>query len=84
MNAAATLGDKRSVRKTLFFVGTWGLSFVCLAWVLHDIDFTSLLDNVEHMHWGWVAVAMIADVLVYLASDAAAPVSGAVVPAYGA
>jgi glycosyltransferase 2 family protein len=65
MNAAATLGEKRSLRKTLFLVGTWGLSFVCLAWVLHDIDFASLTDNVEHMHWGWVAIAMIADVLVY-------------------
>jgi NAD(P)-dependent dehydrogenase (short-subunit alcohol dehydrogenase family) len=31
-----------------------------------------------------VAPPAIADLLVYLASDAAAPVSGAVVPAYGA
>ena len=65
MNAAATIGEKRPLRKTLFLVGTWSLSFVCLAWVLHDINFDSLSDNVQNMHWGWVAVAMIADMLVY-------------------
>jgi glycosyltransferase 2 family protein len=65
MNAAATVGDKGQVRKTVFLGGTWALSLACLVWVLHDIDFTSLIDNVEHMHWGWVAVAMISDILVY-------------------
>jgi len=65
MNAAITVAEKRPLRKTLFLVATWGLSLVCLAWVLHDIDFSSLSDNVQNMHWGWVAVAMIADILVY-------------------
>lgn len=65
MNVATTAGEKRSHRKTLFLVASYGLSLACLVWVLKDMDFASLADNIEHMHWGWVAVAMVTDVLVY-------------------
>lgn len=65
MNAATTAGQGSSTKKILFFVVSYAISFGCLAWVLKDIDYAEMARNVEHMHWGWVALAMITDILVY-------------------
>ena len=65
MNAATVAGEKRSIRKTLFFVATYAMSFGCLFWVLRHIDYQQMSYNVERMHWGWVSFAMVVDILVY-------------------
>jgi glycosyltransferase 2 family protein len=65
MNAATVAGEKRSTRKTLFFIATYAISFGCLFWVLRHIDYQQMSYNVERMHWGWVSLAMVVDILVY-------------------
>ncbi len=41
-------------------------SLACLVWVLHDLDLAGLADDLANMHWGWVTVAVAADILVYV------------------
>jgi uncharacterized protein (TIRG00374 family) len=41
------------------------LSIASLAWVLHDFQPHELWGEVRAMHWGWVGVAVIADILVF-------------------
>jgi uncharacterized membrane protein YbhN (UPF0104 family) len=66
MNAAAVAREKRSTRKTLFFIATYAISFGCLFWVLTHTDYEQMAHDVARMHWGWVSVAMITDILVYV------------------
>jgi glycosyltransferase 2 family protein len=66
MNAATVAGEKRSTRKTLFFIATYAISFGCLFWVLAHTDYQQMAHDVARMHWGWVTFAMITDVLVYV------------------
>jgi uncharacterized membrane protein YbhN (UPF0104 family) len=65
MNAAAVAGEKRSIKKTLFFIATYAISFACLAWVLAHTDYEQMSHDVARMHWGWVTLAMVTDILVY-------------------
>lgn len=65
MNAAAVAGETRSVRKTLFFIATYAISFGCLFWVLGHTDYEQMAHDIARMHWGWVTFAMVTDVLVY-------------------
>lgn len=37
-----------------------------LIWVLRDVNLSELWGEVRRMHWGWVALAAIADILVYV------------------
>jgi uncharacterized membrane protein YbhN (UPF0104 family) len=65
MNAAAVAGEKRSIKKTLFFIATYAISFGCLFWVLAHTDYEQMAHDIARMHWGWVTFAMVTDVLVY-------------------
>ena len=42
------------------------LSVGCLIWVLRKISFRELISNIRDLSWGWVLVAVIADLTVYL------------------
>jgi glycosyltransferase 2 family protein len=66
MNAATVAGEKRSIRKTLFFIATYAISFGCLFWVLAHTNYQQMAHDVARMHWGWVTFAMVTDVLVYV------------------
>lgn len=66
MAGTTTSSEKRSTKKTLFFVASYLLSFACLFYVLRGIDYRDMQDNLKHMHWGWIAIAMVADVFVYV------------------
>lgn len=59
-------GTKRSVRKTLFFVLTNLISIACLWWVLHDQKWAEFWDDLKTLHWGWVTLAVVSDILVYV------------------
>ncbi len=52
-------------RRTLIVL-TNIVSLACLAWVLHDIDLRSLAQDLREMRWGWVFVAVVSDILVYV------------------
>jgi uncharacterized protein (TIRG00374 family) len=41
------------------------LSLASLAWVMHDFEPEKLWGEVRAMHWGWVAAAVLFDILVY-------------------
>lgn len=38
-----------------------------LVWVLHDVHLSEMWTEIQQMHWGWVALAAIADIMVYVA-----------------
>lgn len=42
------------------------VSLACLIWVLHDMNLVSLGEDISQMNWGWVAVAVIFDISVYV------------------
>jgi uncharacterized protein (TIRG00374 family) len=51
--------------KLLRLVG-YGLSLVCLVWVLHDIHFGRLVHDVANVDWKWVSLGIAFDVLSYV------------------
>ena len=64
----ATLSPERGAkfRRRIFFFGTNLISIICLAWTLHGASLGRLRQEVAHLDWGWVAVAMFCDILVYV------------------
>ncbi len=56
---------KRSRNKTLLFVLTNVVSLACLWWVLYDQKWAEFWADLRTMHWGWVGLAVISDILVY-------------------
>jgi uncharacterized protein (TIRG00374 family) len=55
-----------SVKRRLFIFFTYLLSFVCLWWVLHDINWREYPSELREMNWWWVSAAVITDILVYV------------------
>ncbi len=47
-------------------VVAYSLSMLCLLWVYHDFDWRTELPKLARIHWGWIALAVAADVLVYV------------------
>ncbi|HWB84713.1 MAG TPA: lysylphosphatidylglycerol synthase transmembrane domain-containing protein [Bryobacteraceae bacterium] len=44
----------------------FGLSAVCLAWVLHGYPISDLVNAIRTLDWRWVSLAVLADLSVYL------------------
>jgi len=60
------LGETPSRGKhRLILVLTNLISVACLVWSLRDAHLSELKDDLATMSWGWVAVAVVADVVVY-------------------
>ena len=57
---------ENKVRSRIFFIVTNLISFVFLVWALHGLNWTHLRHDVVHLDFRWVAVGLVADVLVYL------------------
>ncbi|MBI3281143.1 MAG: flippase-like domain-containing protein [Acidobacteria bacterium] len=66
MNAAEARVVGWPTHRTLFLLVVNLISLGCLVWVLHDLDVQSLSREVAAMHWGWVSLAVVADISVYL------------------
>lgn len=54
-------------RGILLLVITNIASLGILVWVLHDVKLMEMWDEIQQMHWGWVALAAVSDILVYVA-----------------
>ncbi len=42
------------------------ISLICMAWVLNGAGLGHIWGEIQHMHWRWVAFAILCDVFVYL------------------
>ena len=49
----------------IFTAVTLVLSIACLAWALHGVSWTELWQEIRELNWRWVAIGVIADILVY-------------------
>jgi uncharacterized membrane protein YbhN (UPF0104 family) len=56
------LGDKRS---RVLLVLTYVASLGCLVWTLRDAKLGELKDDLATMSWWWLALAVVADIVVY-------------------
>ncbi len=50
----------------LLLIATNLASLGILIWVLHDVNVAELWSEARQMHWGWVALAAFADIMVYV------------------
>src|SRR6202046_1120783 len=50
----------------VFTAITLVVSVACLAWALHGVSWTELWEEVRELDWHWVAVGVVADVLIYV------------------
>ena len=58
--------NTRKLRSWLFIIVTNVISLICMAWVLNGAGLNQIWGEVQHMHYAWVLVAVLADVCVYL------------------
>jgi glycosyltransferase 2 family protein len=55
-----------AARKTLLLILCFAVSLGSLAWVLKGSELNELGAELRDIHWGWIALAVVADVLVYV------------------
>jgi uncharacterized protein (TIRG00374 family) len=44
----------------------YGIAVACLVWLFYDLDWGRLAADMAGIHWGWVALAIVFDILSYL------------------
>jgi len=60
------LGERRSsTTRKLILILTNLASLGCLVWTLRDAHLSELRDDLARMQWGWIALAVVADIAVY-------------------
>lgn len=59
-------GRKLGWQGILLLVVTNLASLGVLLWVLHDVKLEEIWTEIKQMHWGWVALAAVSDILVYV------------------
>ena len=50
----------------IFAAITLVVSIACLAWALHGVSWAELGEEIRELDWRWVAIGVIADILVYV------------------
>lgn len=60
--------DAPRAQRTIRWHHVTGYAFAlaCLAWVFHDVNLADLGAHLGGVQWGWVALAVVADILSYL------------------
>jgi len=56
----------RKLRSWVFIILTNIISLLCMAWVLNGAGLQHIWFDIQHMDWRWVALAVMANVFVYL------------------
>ncbi len=57
-----TAARRRGIKALLGYLA----GAACLAWVLHGVDLGELVRDVRNIHWGWIWLAVLFDVLSYV------------------
>ncbi|HTP86101.1 MAG TPA: lysylphosphatidylglycerol synthase transmembrane domain-containing protein [Bryobacteraceae bacterium] len=57
---------RHAIASRYLLIVTNVIAILCLAWVLAGTDWRALAKNVQHLHWGWIAVSVASNVAVYL------------------
>ena len=68
MDAASQASKRRKYRSWAAQGAGYCLSAGCLIWVLHDYPVRDLAPAIEELDWKWVALAMLTDLAIYLAT----------------
>jgi uncharacterized protein (TIRG00374 family) len=55
------------VRRRIQAAAGYAIALACLIWVFHDIRVEYLFQNIKAMRWEWVALAILLDILNYVA-----------------
>ncbi len=53
------------VRRKLRMAAGWIVGLGCLGWVLHDVQFSDIVQDTANLAWGWVAAAIVLHVISY-------------------
>jgi glycosyltransferase 2 family protein len=62
--SSPSLQSKRTSH--IFTAITLVVSVACLAWALHGVSWTELWEETRELDWRWIAIGVIADLLVYV------------------
>jgi phosphatidylglycerol lysyltransferase len=65
-NRMSVLKSERS-RRIARQAAAWLIAAACLAWVFHGIHAERLFRQVQDIRWGWIAAAVLMDILSYVA-----------------
>ncbi len=57
---------RKPSHRWLTFSASYGVGAACLVWIFHDVNFRELLRSLEQIRWGWVAPAVLLDLLAYV------------------
>jgi len=66
MTDSSARNSGNSIFRNWRYAVGWLLAAAGLIWVLHDVHLSRLLSQLAGIEWGWVALAMVCDVLSYL------------------
>ncbi len=44
----------------------YAISIACLIWLIQTVDLDTMIQDIRSLHWGWVALAIISDISVYI------------------
>jgi uncharacterized protein (TIRG00374 family) len=66
MNGMAPASTDSRVRSRVFALVTIVVSLACMAWALHGVSWSELWEDIRTLDWRWVALAGVADILVYV------------------
>src|SRR5438093_709463 len=54
------------IPRWLWMLVIYTLSAVCFIWALRGYDFSQIRSDIERIKWGWVALAIVLDLAVYV------------------
>lgn len=66
MDTAPDASGKNGLRRKLILAATNLFSIACLWWVLHNMNWSDFGEELRHINWGWLAIAIACDISVYV------------------
>src|SRR5579862_1531500 len=66
MEQRAAADVPQRIARKYIFIATNTIALICFVWFLWNTNWHELGRYVRHLNWAWVAVAALADILVYV------------------